>query len=325
MKKSILETIVTIYLFSLLLGVLILLPTVGVSGAWNKITGWVSSINTTVVVNINNPPQISVSATTTTLSITEDGQATANFTFIVTDLDGIAQIDNATVFLRVNLTNETDRANNTCAGNGTIGATTYSFKCQVVIWYWDGAGNWTINASARDTIGAYGENITQTFELYSTTAMTMYPTNLTWTPLNLGATNQTSNSDPIVINNTGNKDIATGSISVTGYNLQGIMTKTDFINAQNFTVSPKNGTPGCTGNNCFECNGTMMLNATSTPIIAANLSAGNHSRSNLFNETGAPEEALFFCLRTVPSLTDISRQTYATNGTHTGAWAIAII
>ena len=319
-KRSFIETIVAVYLFSMLFGVLILVST---GGVWNTITGWASSSTTSLIINFNNPPTVSVRATTTTVSITEDGRATANFTFTITDLDGIAEIDNTTAFIRLNLTGETDRVNQTCAGNGTIGTQTYSYRCQVDILYWDAAGNWTINASVRDTNGAYAQNISQQIEVYSTVAMQMYPRNLTWPTIQLGASNQTSNNDPVIINNTGNKDIGIGGVQVTGYSLQGVIVPTEFIDVRNFTVSPKNGSVGCSGNACFECNGTTMLNQTAVPLLIANITAGNHTISNLFNETG-PEESLFFCMRTVPDSSQISAQTFGTNGTHTAVWTIAV-
>jgi len=328
MNKQFQRNAAVAYILFLLVFAIVVVPSlIGVSDVWNAITGWAATSSTSLILRINAIPTISVSATTSTVTITEDGRATSNFTFTVTDLDGIAEIDNATAFLRINLTNQTDRVNHTCAGNGTIGLTTYSYKCQVEIWYWDAAGNWTINASVRDVNGAYAQNITQTFEVYSTAAITISPRNLTWPTIELGATNQTSNADPVIINNTGNKRIDIGGVNVIAYSLQGAIRQAEFIDARNFTVSPRNGSVTCTGNGCFECNGTTMLNGTSTaiqtPIITANISTGNHTISNLFNETG-PQESLFFCLRTVPDGTQITAQVYGTNSTHTDMWTVAV-
>ena len=72
----------------------------------------------------------------------------------------------------------------------------------------EGKGNWTINASANDSAGVYVENRTgSSIEVLATTAMVMYPNALTWATLELGYTNRTSNNDPVIINNTGNKNI----------------------------------------------------------------------------------------------------------------------
>src|SRR3989344_5386622 len=219
MAGKFLETVLGIYIIAIVLGIVIIIPAAGGTGLWDTITGWATTATSNAYININNPPQIIyVRATTPTVSITEDGRTTFNVTFLVQDLDGIADIINSTVFLRINLTNETDRMNYTCAGNGTVSKNIYSYRCQTEIWYFDGYGNWTINVSASDNQSETGYNSTVQFEVYSTTAIQMYPTNLTWRPLTLGAFNQTSDSDPLVINNTGNKDINPGSITVTAYN-----------------------------------------------------------------------------------------------------------
>ena len=198
-----------------------------------------------------------------------------------------------------------------------------SYNCQVFMWYFDSSGNWTINVSARDTSGAYGQNLSVSFEVLSTTAIQFGPANLTWAAIELSSQNRTSNNDPIVINNTGNKDIGVGGVTVRGHNLQGITTTTEFIDVQNFTVSPINSSSECSGTACTECNGTTMLNQSSRPIIYANITAGNRTLNDIYNYTG-PAETLFFCIRTAPETGTITRQTYATNGTHTAPWIISV-
>ena len=168
----------------------------------------------------------------------------------------------------------------------------------------------------------YSENITTNFQVQSTTAMNMYPTALTWATLELGTTNQTSNNDPLRINNTGNKDIAVGGITVAGYNLQGTSITTDFINAENFSISAVNFT-GSGGP--MECNGTQMFNGTSgaaapQAIFAANITRGNNSINT--NNQASGQEELFVCLRTVPL--GITRQTYNTAGLSSKVWTVAV-
>jgi|SRR3989344_2497297 len=324
MATKFVETIVSIYLISIVLAILII-PAAGSASLWDSITGWATSSTTSLAININNAPQVVyVRATTPIVTITEDATTIANFTFLVQDLDGVGEIDNATVFLRVNLTGETDRMNYTCVGNGTVDANTLSYNCQAYLWFFDGYGNWTINVSARDIYSASGQNLSVQFEVYSTTAIQMGPINLTWPSLELGSSNRTSNNDPIIINNTGNKDIATGGVTTRAHNLQGIQVGTEFIDVRNFTVSARNGTSGCTDDQCFECNGTVMVNQSAQPIFNANISAGNRTLNDLFNVTNGPQETLFFCISTVPEAGTISRQTYATNGTHTAPWIISV-
>ena len=148
---------------------------------------------------------------------------------------------------------------------------------------------------------------------------------LTWPTLELGTTNQTSNNDPFLINNTGNKDIAIGGFKVTGYDLWGLTNDNEYIRAQNFSVHAINGTVGCSGIGCLECNGTQLMNSTSgtanpQTLSLANMTAGNNS-FNYYNGTSGQEE-LFVCLRFVPL--GITRQSYDTSGQHSGVWSIAV-
>ena len=145
----------------------------------------------------------------------------------------------------------------------------------------------------------------------------MTPTALTWPSLELGSTNQTSNVDPIRINNSGNDNIDVGGVAITAYDLYGLTTTSDFIGVGNFSIHAVNGSPSCAGDGCKECNGTSMINKTSAPVTTANISAGNYSRND-----GTGQEDLFFCIRTVPST--ISRQTYDTSAAYTDPWVIEV-
>ena len=272
---------------------------------------------------VNSMPQITFVSTVPSQSITEASTTQVSFYFLAYDPDGAEDLMNSTAQLRVNVTGETDRVNGTCQPLNMTGPFTVNYSCSVYMWYYDGAGNWTVNASIKDRNGNYTFNTSVSFELYSTVAMKMSPTNLTWPTIEFGTTNKTADNDPLVINNTGNKDIASGSVTITGYDLQGIITDTEFINAQNFTISVRNGTSACSGVGCFECNGTVMLNQTVMPIAAANITSANYSANALSTGTDG-QEALFFCLATAPQENTISRQTYATNGTHTATWIVAV-
>ena len=270
---------------------------------------------------------------TSTISIVEGTYTQLNFSFIAVDPNGKGDLDNSTARLEINITKyladgttlSTVRSNNSCAANNTIGNTGINYSCIINLWYFDIGGAWTINASIKDRNTTQSENRTTQFLLASTTAMVMSPVSLTWPTLELGTTNRTSNSTPITINNTGNKDISAGGITISGSDLQGLTTLSQFIMAQNFSVHAINGTSGCTGVDCLQCNGTQMMNSTSgttnpQTLAMANMTAGNNT-INFQNQTSG-QENLFFCLRTVPS--DISRQVYDTSGQHTALWTISI-
>lgn len=284
-----------------------------------------NKINNTEFTNftaVNAAPVVYWVAPVHSQSITEGGIAQIiNISFNVSDANGKDDIDNSSAQIRISLAGETDRTNSSCAASAST-STTIQFNCTVGIWYFDGAGSWTINVSVRDKSSTYTENRSTTFELLSTTAMTMSPNALTWATLELGRTNQTANNDPIRINNTGNKNIAVGGITVTGYNLQGITTLTDFINAENFSIFPVNNT-GSGGP--IECNGTQMFNGTSGAAAPQTISVANITRGNNSIDDGTAasgQEELFVCLRFVPL--GITRQSYDTSGLSTGPWTIAV-
>ncbi|MDO8511265.1 MAG: Ig-like domain-containing protein, partial [Nanoarchaeota archaeon] len=284
-----------------------------------------NKINNTEFTNftaVNAAPAVYWVAPVHSQSITEGGIAQIiNISFNVSDANGKDDIDNSSAQIRINLVGETDRTNSSCVASSST-STTIQFNCTVGVWYFDGAGSWTINVSVRDKSSTYAENRSTTFELLSTTAMTMSPNALTWPTVELGRTNITANNDPIRINNTGNKNIAVGGITVTGYNLQGITTPTEFINAENFSIFPVNNT-GSGGP--IECNGTQMFNGTSGTaapqvISIANITRGNNSIDDGTAASG--QEELFVCLRFIPA--GITRQGYSTAGASSGPWTVAI-
>jgi len=289
----------------------------------NDITGAVTFSSTVASIQINALPVVYnvFLKNETALTVSESTIKQINLSFIANDTDGAGTLDNTTAAIQINKTGEAVRFNFTCTPNSTLSLTQgINYSCSVFVWYFDGGGDWTINASIKDSLGGYGENRTEQLFIGTLTAMAMYPAALTWPTLESGATNQTSNADPITINNTGNKDINVGGITVTGYDLQGQTTTTDFIRAQNFSVYDRNGTSSCSGVNCLECNGTLLQNKTAQALSTANITAGNNSRDNHTGESG--QEDFFFCLRFVP--TEIARQVYNTTGTQTAAWTITV-
>ncbi|HLD00455.1 MAG TPA: hypothetical protein VJC39_01800 [Candidatus Nanoarchaeia archaeon] len=309
-------------LFFLSVGLLFFaLPNVNHSGLQNFLTGAATSETTTLSITVNSAPVIFQVRQVHSQSITEGSNIIiTNITFNVTDADGFGDINNNSAQIRINLTGEQDRFNSSCKVASQFSSTGVSFNCTVDIWYFDSAGNWTINVSINDSAGVYAENNSNSVEIFSTTGMVMSPNALTWATLELGDTNKTSNNDPVLINNTGNKNINVGGVTVTGYNLQGQTLATDFINAANFSIFPTNGTLGCTGVGCLECNGTMLLNATSRVVAYANITRGNNTIGSENGTSG--QENLYFCLRLVP--TTISRQVYSTTGAFTSAWTVAV-
>jgi len=298
----------------IILGILLLtLPVVfaGFSDTWNKITGWLTSGQTTVSITVGNQvPVVNYVSLIIPQSVSAGTVAYISFTFNATDADGASNLNNSAARVSFNLTGETTRTNTSCsylAGSGN----TRQYNCKIGVWYWDGVGNWTINASIRDINNAHAENSSTTFELQETTAMVMSPTALTWPSISLTDTNKTSENDPVVINNTANKAITNGHLNVTAINLQGATITSDFIYANNFTVDINTG-GSCSGDACLECDGTVMANNTAKAVSGATIPKGN-------NSAGDGQESLYFCLNGM--LQTISAQTYSTA---LGQWTIAV-
>jgi len=283
----------------------------GFSDFWNKITGWATSEQTSVSITVGNQvPVVKYVSLITPKSVSAGTVAYISFTFNATDADGAANLNNSAARASFNLTGETTRTNTSCSFLAESG-NTRQYNCTIGMWYWDGAGDWTINASIRDINDAHAENSSTTFTLQETTAMVMSPTALTWPSINIIDTNKTSENDPIVINNTANKNITDGHVNVTAIDLQGADILSDFIYANNFTVDIDTG-DSCSGEACLECDGTVMVNNTATGITGATILKGN-------NSAGDGQESLYFCLNGM--LQTISAQTYSTT---LGQWTIAV-
>ena len=287
----------------IILGILLLtLPVVfaGFSDVWNKITGWAGFDTTSVTIVVGNQdPIVNYVSLILPQSVSAGNISYISFTFNATDADGAANLNNSAARASFNLTGETTRTNTSCsylAGSGN----TRQYNCTIGVWYWDGVGNWTINASIRDINNAYAENSSTTFELQETTAMVMSPTALTWPSINLTDTNILSDNDPITINNTANKNIA--YVNVTAIGLKGAEITSDFIYANNFSV-----------NTADACGGTDMVNNTAIAVSGAAIPKGN-------NSAGQGQEELYFCLNGM--LQTISAQTYSATGAE--SWTISV-
>ena len=95
----------------------------------------------------------------------------------------------------------------------------------------------------------------------------MTPSALAWSSISVTDTDTLADNNPLLINNTGNDDIATGNVQVTAVDLAGEVNPSYFIYSGNFT-----------SNIASACNtGTTLVNATATGITNSVLAAGNHT------------------------------------------------
>ncbi len=234
--------------------------------------------------------------------------------FSVNIASGVANLDNATATINFSKTGYTTRENASCHqidGSGNLA----NYTCEIAMWWWDGSGAWSITAFIQDTNANTGVNSTTNFSVGSTIGFDIGPSALNWSGISPGATNQTSNTDPILMNNTGNNNITATKIEVNSTDLLGETTSTQALWASNFSVSPDTGGAACSGAECLECGETNMVNESSTGIEVANLSADNFT----INDNSTGQEELYFCIRTVG---DLSTQYYSTVGT--APWTIKI-
>ena len=274
-----------------------------------RITGELTSGTTDLNITIGNTaPTVSFVAAISPITPNENGVNFTEFIINATDIDGVANLDDDSVEARFQLSGETTRVNTSCVLLADIDANSANYSCTVGFYYFDASSaSWTVNVTVLDTNGARGDNTSTSVQFNQLKAMVISPTALGWDEFGVTATNQGSNNDPVLLNNTGNAESL--SINVTGLDLQGETTSTQFIFAANLTV--ENVSPGCTG--------TQMSNATSLNVTSTILQRGNNSLNNQ-NATSGQEQA-FFCVTAVNS--DISAQSYSSAAL--GVWTIQII
>ena len=249
----------------------------------------------------NTAPTIDSIDSISAQSITEASISTVTFSFLATDIDGVANLNDSSAQAYFNRTGETTRSNTTCSVQD-FDSDTANYTCSIDLWYFDDAGDWTINVSVKDVNNEYVENSTTTFTLQETTAMVLSPNSLSWPTLSLLDINTLADNDPITLNNTGNKDISSGNVRITAYDLVGESLNIHSIPASDFT---SHITDACDV-------GTQLVNSTSTAVSGATLPNGNFS-------DGTAQEDLYFCLEEIPVL--ITPQAYSSSQN----WLIGII
>ena len=177
------------------------------------------------------------------------------------------------------------------------------------MWWYDGAGTWLINASILDNFSLMATNTSTNFSVASLTGLEIGPVNLTWANIGAGSSNQTSNNDPLVLNNTGNQNIGTttSNISINSTDLVGEANAAYRLFTGNFSVDWRTGGT-CSGAACLECAGSQM-NKTSGNY--ANVTDSNVTKGNFtINNGDIGQEELYFCVRLAG--TELISQAYST-------------
>jgi len=295
-----------------------------------KITGFVTNTtNITVTVAGTNPVTIAVkneTMTGTDVTPVTNTFVRVKFFVTVTDPDGQADINTTSVNASIGYheTGEATRTNGSynCIDKGNIDSTSRNFSCSVDMWFFDAPSIWNVTVYARDN-GALTNvaNSSQTFSYATLQSTLINPQSLTFPSAAIGATNITSDNDPLFINNTGNANFTAISINSTA--LPGATNASEFINGSNFSVGVTSlpaveeecGTGVASDTTS---NDTQLADQVFKLLDIANLTRGNYSA--VANKNVSGQEGLFFCIQEIPS--DISSQTYATDADR--AWTIQL-
>jgi hypothetical protein len=265
------------------------------------ITGNAASNPTDVNIPVSNTAPIITAVSAISAQDPAEGSARAvAFTFTAYDHDDYADINTTSGSATFTNGGEATRSAACTAGSGS--GKTISFTCSIDMWYWDAAGTWTVTASVKDLSAASATNDTTSFTYNSLTAFVMSPSILTWDAIAPGATNQASNNDPTLMNNTGN--YVSSNIQINATSLVG-QTSADYkIGADLFVA---NIADSCAA-------GTALSNSTYIQVASAGLNRGNLSAGS------SAQEEVYYCLTLMPA--EMTKQTYSTTGA--GAWTLKV-
>lgn len=239
---------------------------------------------------------------------TEDTTTEVSFQVVVTDLDGVANINDASLIARVSRGATIRTA--TCINPTDVDADTRSYACTINMQYYDEVGAWDFYGEIKDQeLGTGIMNLAGYFTYTPLISMQtpLLPSPLNWPPLNPGATNVLSSNHPTVVRNTGNYN---GNLFLQAYYLQGVTTPSETIPVNVFSVDSATG-----GVPPSECN----VGVTATQLGPAD---GNTVDTGISSNRGNPIGAnVYYCITSVPS---VSSQTYSTTTRGVGfSWRIS--
>ncbi len=288
-------------------------------GDWLRgkgITGRATTSSVSINVSLSNTaPAITFvqNVTLDSISITEAGSTSMIVNFTAFDTDGVANLNGGTSNISLMKAGETTRQNASCGQLVTWGSYA-NYSCMVKIWWFDSSGAWTIRVGINDSSGSSASNVSTNFTLAQTTAF-VASSSLAFSSINPGANNQTTSGDvPILLNNTGNKNISDMNIQINATDLVGEVDSGKAIYAKNFSVSIFSGV----GSACaLNTNMTSQLNKSDFQYIAnATLTRGNFTIND-----GTGQRNLYTCLRLVGN--ELTQQPYSTLSQ--GSWTVKIV
>jgi len=281
----------------------------------------ITEINITVGAGGGSAPQIVLIFNGSEIGETlNEGAGDSNFTvnISVEDADGAGNLVDTSVSLNFSKSGEDVRYNSTCEQYQSAG-NNRNYTCIVQMWWWDGDGTWAISANISDNNGNTGINNTETFAVDATIGFVQSPGNLSFSTITAGSNNNTA-SEAVVLNNTGNVDIAQSDISINATSLVGEVSAGEALYVGNFSVG------NTTGGNA-ECdyagnNFATRMNVTTSGGSFNNITTGVLNASNFtINNNREGQEQLYFCNLFAGS--ELSQQSYSTSTN--GAWTVQIV
>ncbi|MCX6742537.1 MAG: hypothetical protein NTX24_05210 [Candidatus Pacearchaeota archaeon] len=308
MKHKIILLSSSILILLVILSFNLAIPTASADSFLDWITGKATKL-TNVSITIAQIRIDWVSAIANPQNVTESGSTTVVFYFNASVPGGtVSNINKSSAAGNFSLAGETTRQNDSCL-NVSEGTDWVNFSCSIKVWYWDGAGNWTVTAFVKDNSSNSVTNTSTNMTLSQSTCFVTSPNELTWATAIPGSVNQVSNNDPSLLNNTCNDDVDTDKVDVKALDLVGATNNSFSIFAEDFKSSVTSGS---------ECSGVALQNNTFKAITGSILPSGNNSL-NYGNGTSGQEQ-LYYCIPAVNS--SLIAQAYST--TKLGSWTIQI-
>ncbi len=257
---------------------------------------------TWTLFEINQPPNITFySPSMPNVNLLENSTRNVSVTFLVTDTNGMANINESTAF--VEFTKAGEQTRDSIPGSCTktfVDAISVNVTCNVTMFFYDANGTWNMSVSTSDNILVDQDNTTFEVNLLSSIAI-LAPLGapISFPGIDPESTSLQATNDPLIIKNIGNHE---GSIVITAYDLFGITTQADKITASNFAASAISGE---------ECTGTVLANATDITITGSILLKGP-------SET----KETYYCLQQIPN---VIAQEYSTSAPGSLPWSIRIL
>ena len=284
-------------------------------GSQNYSENWSSSYFVDVGVPSNVAPQIIKVSGLDAVTLNEGGNKNVTINFTVEDTNGVGDLVNSSANANFTFLGEGIRANSTCY-QYQAGETNANYTCSMMMWWFDIDGIWGVNVTIADSSNAIADNDTNTITVNPLTGFSATPGNVSFSSLNPGSFNQTA-LEFLILNNTGNQNIANGSIQVNSTTLYGENNNALALHSGNFTMSNNTGAgnPQCDLSGASASRMALVSGSAFTFVNGANMSRGNYTKQD-----GRGQEQLYLCLTLVGS--ELSQQSYST--AEAGAWIVKI-